>query len=81
MNPYYVAGQLIGAIIAVAILSRILFAGAKGWPSSFWKLCYVNALSAILAISWAIVGIHRCRNYWDFRMLRRSFVEAFPQAV
>jgi hypothetical protein len=56
MNPYYLAGSLFGATIAVTILSRILMAGTKDWPLSSWKLFYINALTAALAISWAIVG-------------------------
>ena len=56
MNPYYVGGQLVGAIIAVTVLSRILLSGTKSWPSSPWKLFYVNLLTAIISISWAIIG-------------------------
>jgi hypothetical protein len=56
MNPYYVAGQLFGAIIAVTILSRILFLGTKGWPLSAWKLIYINMLSAIISILLTIIG-------------------------
>jgi hypothetical protein len=56
MNPYYLGGQLVGAIIAVTILSRILMAGTKSWPLSAWKLFYINILTAVLSISWAIIG-------------------------
>jgi hypothetical protein len=56
MNPYYLAGMFVGAFVAVSILSRVLFLGARTWPTSLWKLFYINALTAALAISWAIVG-------------------------
>ena len=56
MNPYYLGGMLVGAIIAVFILSRILLVGTKGWPVSKWKLVYINLISASLSISWAIIG-------------------------
>jgi hypothetical protein len=56
MNPYYLGGMLVGAVIAVTVLSRILLAGTKGWPLSKWKLFYINIISAIISISWAIIG-------------------------
>jgi uncharacterized membrane protein len=49
-------GQLIGAAIAVGVLSRLLFASTKNWPHSTWKIFFINILSALLSISWAIIG-------------------------
>jgi hypothetical protein len=52
----YLVGQLIGAVIAVGALSRLLFACTKSWPYSSWKLLFINILSGVLSISWAIIG-------------------------
>jgi hypothetical protein len=69
----YLVGQLIGAVIAVTALSRILFAGTKSWPLSAWKLFYINILSAVLAISWAIIG-NGISAGGTFSNVGRSFV-------
>lgn len=56
MNPYYLGGMLMGALLPAIIISRVLLFGAKGWALSAWKLFYINILSAMICILLAIIG-------------------------
>jgi len=48
--------MLVGALIATFVLSRLLLAGAKAWPTSYRKHIYVNVLSGLITLLLAVIG-------------------------